>query len=92
MINADRQQVFSSLPDGDVVILSLKNGVYYGLNSVAARVWEIIQEPTTVTQIVDALVSEYDVDPIQCRAQVDVLLKDLEDNGLIRVEAIGQLT
>jgi hypothetical protein len=92
MITADRQQVFSMLPDGDVVILSLRSGVYYGLNSVAARVWNLIQKPSTVMEIVDTLVREYEIDPEQCKAEVEQLLKDLEENGLIMFEVVGQPT
>jgi len=30
---------------GEAAILNLKNGVYYGLDPVGARIWNLIQEP-----------------------------------------------
>ena len=37
------------------VILQLEEGMYYGLNSVGARIWELVQEPRTVREIRDLL-------------------------------------
>lgn len=33
---------------GEAAILNLKDGVYYALDSVGARIWALIQEPRTV--------------------------------------------
>jgi hypothetical protein len=41
---ATRDQVSSDLK-GEVAILDLKAGVYYGLDAVGARVWELLQGP-----------------------------------------------
>ena len=51
-------QVSSDL-GGEVAILDLKGGTYYGLDAVGARIWSLIQEPKKVEEIRDILVSEY---------------------------------
>ena len=38
---------------GEAAILNLKNGVYYGLNTVGARVWNLVQEPKTFAELRD---------------------------------------
>jgi hypothetical protein len=80
---AAKKQVSCNLAD-DAVILDLQAGVYYGLNAVAARVWNLIQEPKTVAQIRDAIVDEYDVDPDRCECDLRLLLGDLMARGLVR--------
>ena len=79
-----RDQVYSGLDD-EVAILGLKKGIYYGLNSVGARIWRLIQEPKTVREIRDTLIEEYDVDSEHCEREVLALLHDLAREGLIEV-------
>jgi hypothetical protein len=67
------------------VILSLKDGVYYGLEDVGARIWRLLQRPMTVAAIRDALLAEYDVDPERCGRDLRGLLADLAAHGLIEV-------
>jgi len=69
----------------ETVILSLKDGVYYGLEDVGARIWSLLQRPTTVSAIRDALVAEYDIEPERCGRDLVALLKDLAARGLVEV-------
>lgn len=87
IVSANTQQVTGDLPDGDVVILNLANGVYYGLNEVGARIWRLIQQPVSVRQLNDSLLAEYDVDAEQCYQEVVRLLHELSAHELVRVES-----
>jgi hypothetical protein len=71
---------------GEAVILSLKNGVYYSLNPVGVRIWNLICEPIVVLKIRDTLMSEYEVEPGRCEDELLALLQDLANEGLIEVE------
>lgn len=84
VVVATQKQVFSRLDD-EIVILSLEDGTYYGLNPVGAQVWELIQEPTTVTEICDQLLRKYDVDPQRCQRETIGILEDLQKHDLIEV-------
>jgi hypothetical protein len=86
IVVASSDQVSSKLGD-EVVILNLRNGVYYGLDPVGARIWELIQEPRTVQEVCAVLLEEYDVTPEQCTSDVLALLRDLEAQGLIEVRS-----
>jgi hypothetical protein len=83
-IVATEDQVSSDLGD-EVAILDLKAGMYYGLDSVGARVWDLIQQPRSAGEILDILTSEYDVDPDRCERDLITLLQRLADEGLIEV-------
>jgi hypothetical protein len=83
---AAKDQVSSDL-GGEVAILDLKAGVYYGLDAVGARIWSLIQEPRTVNEILNILLEEYEVEPERCERDLLVLLQRLADEGLIEVEA-----
>ena len=73
---ASREQVSCDVGE-ETVVLNLKDGVYYGLNPVAASVWKCIQQEKTVAEIRDTLVEEYEVDPDACTQDILVLLAQL---------------
>src|SRR5512141_948917 len=70
---------------GEAVILNLESGVYYGLNPVGARIWELIQEPRTVSAVLDVLLEQYDVTPERCKGDLFALLEDLAAWKLIEI-------
>ncbi len=78
-------QVSSDL-QGEAVILSLRDGTYYGLNEVGARIWHLIQQPIAVRSICATLLEEYDVEPAQCERDLLTLLDDLAAHNLIEVQ------
>lgn len=82
---ATRDQVSSDLM-GEVAILDLKAGVYYGLDDVGARIWNLIQEPKAVSEIRDTLLQEYDIEADRCERDLLALLQRLADEGLVEVE------
>ena len=84
IIVAIKEQVSCDLA-GEAVILSLKDGVYYGLDPVGARIWSLIQEPRTLVEVRDAITDEYDVEPERCESDLLKLVRQLADNGLIEV-------
>ena len=62
----------------EAVLLSMRDGEYYGLNEVAASIWRLIQQPRTLFQIRDALLDEYtDVDPAECERAVRGFLEEM---------------
>jgi hypothetical protein len=79
-----KEQISSNL-DGEAVILNLKSGTYYGLNTVGASIWSLIQQPRTISEIQDALLAKYEVESKQCDRDLLVMLQEMEAEGLIEV-------
>ena len=69
----------------EVVMLNLSDGVYYGLEEVGARLWAMLKQPVTVSEICRTLVQEFDVEPEQCERDLLELLRDLVSRGLIEI-------
>jgi hypothetical protein len=84
-IVATKDQVSSDL-GGEVAVLDLKAGMYYGLEAVGARIWSLIQKPRTVNEIRDIILDEYDVEPERCERDLLMLLQRLADEGLVEVK------
>ncbi|MGH9556976.1 MAG: PqqD family protein [Terriglobales bacterium] len=79
-------QVSCTLED-EAVVLHLGKGVYYGLNPVGATVWNALQQPKTVGELVEIVTGEFDVEASRCEGDVLELLGRLEDAGLIEVRS-----
>jgi len=75
--------------DGEMILLDVDCGVYFGLNSVGASIWKFIQSQRSVEEVVDAMMIEFKVDRAQCEAGVIGLLRDLASHGLIDVQGNG---
>jgi hypothetical protein len=67
------------------VMMSVHNGKYYNLGEVGGRIWELIASPIVVTQLVDSLTLEYDIERTACERQVTSFLQHLYKEQLIQV-------
>lgn len=85
IISAAKEQISSDL-GGEAIILNLKSGVYHGLNEVAAKIWNIIQNPKSVNDVRTILLEEYEVDFQQCDRDLKELLQELTKVGLIEIK------
>ena len=83
-VAAAPEQIWCDL-GGEAALLHLPRGIYYGLDSVGARVWALIQTPTSIRDVRDTIVREYDVDTDRCEQDLMVLLAELAAAGLIVV-------
>ncbi|MBI9014127.1 MAG: PqqD family protein [Clostridiales bacterium] len=77
--------VLTTLIDDELGMMSINLGFYYTLNSVGKRIWEILENQMKVSDVIDTLRKEYDVDLLVCEKDVLELLVLLEQNQLITV-------
>jgi Coenzyme PQQ synthesis protein D (PqqD) len=66
----------------EAVLLDVQSGVYFGLDSVGTRIWQLLAGECTEEEINRQLLEEYDVDPEQLRADVAGFLRSLAEKGL----------
>jgi len=83
---ASSQQVSVDLT-GEAVVLHTGSGVYFGMDEVAQRIWQAIQKPARVADVLTSLTDEYDVPLDQIRDDLLSFLAELESAGLINVES-----
>ena len=72
------------VPEGQtLVLLDPDRGVYYGLNEVGTRIWTLLAAGSSREQIEGQLVAEYDALLENVRADLQNLLAELLEHGLI---------
>lgn len=56
--------------DGDLVMMSISEGHYFGINPVGVRIWEALENSQTVRQLCEIITNEFDVDKQTCESDV----------------------
>ena len=79
--------VISQEVSGETVLLDLASENYFGLDEVGTRIWQLIQQNGDLEFIVKTLLDEYDVAEDTLKADVEKLLTEISDLGLIKIEA-----
>lgn len=69
------------------VLLDVERGLYYTLNDVASRVWELLVSGEPVIEVLRVLGGEYEVDRELLESDVTTLLRDMRAARLI--ERVG---
>lgn len=76
--------VFHDL-QGEMVLLNLKTGVYFGLDPVGSRIWHLLQAHPSLQKVLDSLVEEYDTTEAGCAQDLLSFTARLREKGLVEV-------
>lgn len=72
--------------DGEAVVLNLQTGIYFSLNEVGTRIWQLLEEHERVEPVIEAMLAEYEVEREVLEADVSRLVSELSEKGLLVVE------
>lgn len=75
--------VISRSVGDEVVLLDLQTGLYFGVDPVGRRIWELAADGRSLGEIVDALLAEFDVERPAAEADVLAFASLLVDRGLL---------
>jgi len=73
--------------DGEVLMMHIESGNYFGLNEVASFLWNQLDTPRTVAALCVAVQTEFKVDEERCQADTLAFLEDMISDGLVEVVA-----
>lgn len=71
--------------DGDVVMMGVDQGQYYGISGVGSRVWELLEEPISIDGITEVICREYETDSATCHDDMSKFVNELVKIDLIEV-------
>ncbi len=67
----------------EAVLLNLNDNHYYGLDDIAARMWQLLEEHGDADLLMQQMLDEFDVDEATLRTDLTALLARWEQRGLI---------
>lgn len=69
----------------EVIILHPDSQMYYSLNPMGSRVWELLQNPIKGSEIVESIVEEFDVERTRCENDILSFLEMLYEKDLVQI-------
>jgi len=76
-------QVMARQVGAETVILDLATGTYFGLDPVGARIWQLMSEGKTLSEVCDAMQAEFEVSREDIQRDVIELTEKLKAQQLI---------
>jgi hypothetical protein len=76
--------LIDSIIDEETILLSVVTSKYYGMDSVASRIWSLLQNPTTLERIISTLIQEYDISEEKCAQDVEEFLTELINEKIVK--------
>jgi hypothetical protein len=73
------------LPNDEAVVLNLETETYYGLSPTAHRMWNALKSAPDVETAFAHLSDQFDVDADRLRSDLETLIDDLVDHGLLAI-------
>ena len=73
----------------ETVVLRQSNAEVLVVNEVAGRIVQCLRDGLEVDEIVEAVVTEFEVDPADCREDVLNYLAELDADGIMQAEGDG---
>ena len=71
--------------DDEVLMMHPDSGEYFGLNSVAGFIWNMLDEPVAVAKVCEAVQFEFDVEKERCLSDTLAFIEQMVDDGLLLV-------
>ena len=83
VLHRNSEIIHAPVGTDDLVMLSVEAGRYYSLNAVGRRLWELLEQPRTISDLRAAINAEFDVDKETCEADIIKFVGEMIDNGLV---------
>jgi hypothetical protein len=77
--------VVSSQLDNEIVMMSIENNEYYGLNKTATEIWQLIENPIIVKDICSDLINKFEISYNDCLIAVIQHIETLLSKKLIEI-------
>lgn len=77
--------LLSSSVDDDLILFSADRGMYYGTQAVGSRIWALIEDEVSVSEVCDKLFDEFSVDRLTCEREVLQFVEQLAEEGMVTV-------
>ena len=77
--------VLTAEVDGEIVMMSIEQGRYFGLDDIGSEIWRRIEPPCSFAALVDGLSVDYDADRATIAADVRALLGRMVAQDVVRV-------
>jgi hypothetical protein len=79
--------IFQEL-EGEAVLLNMQSEIYFGLDAMGTRIWELLKTHGRIQMVSEALLNEYEVGEEELRKHLCEFIDKLHTKGLVEVEEV----
>lgn len=77
--------VLTAEVDGKIVMMSIEQGHYFGLDHIGSDIWKRIEPPCSFAALIDGLAADYEADRATIVTDVKTLLGHLVGRDIVRL-------
>ena len=77
--------VLTAEVDGEIVMMSIEQGRYFGLDDIGSDIWKRIEPACSFSTLIDRLVTDYDADRATIVADVHALLGRMAAQDVVKL-------
>ncbi|QNQ10013.1 PqqD family protein [Sphingomonas alpina] len=70
----------------EAILLDVDSGYFFQLNKTAARIWNLVEEPSTLSDLYVQLEKVFAVDAATCRREAAEFVVQMRDRGLLVID------
>jgi len=85
MLYQRKKEMLSSRMDNETVMMHPESGKYFSLNPVATRIWEMLETPKTIEDLVKVLLDEFEAQPEVCKKETTEFIRILLEKEMLDV-------
>lgn len=78
------QELLSVEMDGDLVMMSIESGNYFGVSGIGPFIWQLIETPQSFGGLVEAICAEFEVDAETASVDLRSFLEALSENEMVK--------
>jgi hypothetical protein len=71
--------------DGEIVMMNIETGMYVSMNATGKSVWDILENPASISDILTALTKEYEIDAETCQKDVTPFIEQMIEKKILQV-------
>lgn len=80
-----KKDLLSSRMDEETVMMHPESGKYFSLNPVATRIWELLETPKTIDDLMKFLLDEFEAKPEVCENETKEFIRVLLEKEMLDV-------
>ena len=77
--------VLTAEVEGEIVMMSIEQGRYFGLDDIGSDIWKRIEAPCSFAALIDRLMVDYEADRATIAADVQALLGRMAAQDVVRL-------
>lgn len=71
--------------DGEVCLFNPESAEYLNLNATSSFIWNLLESPVVLQELIGKLQERYEVDEATCRSETELFIDQALQKGILRV-------